>query len=90
MKRKKIPPALVHPVDTNISSSSGVGGSSSSLEDNILNLNQRLEEFFLISTTRREEVTSLIRGLDSRISNSCIFVKNQCDNRLSLSIIDYP
>jgi len=43
--------------------------SSSSLEDRILNLNQRLEEFFLLSTHRHEEVTGLIRGLDSRISN---------------------
>jgi len=42
---------------------------SSSLEDHILNLNQRLEEFFLISITRHEEVTRLLRGLDSRISN---------------------
>ena len=54
--------------ETNIGSSSGIGGSSSSLQDHILNLNQRLQEFFLISTTRHEEVTSLIRGLDSRIS----------------------
>ena len=30
------PIAPIHPVDTNIGSSSGVGGSSSSLEDNIL------------------------------------------------------
>ena len=63
------PTAPIPPVDTNIGSSSGVGGSSSSLEDHILNLNQRLEEFFLLSTHRHEEVTSLIRGLDSRISN---------------------
>jgi len=60
---------LVHPINTNIGSSSGVGGSSSSLEDNILNLNQRLEELFLLSIVRHEEVTDLIRGLDSRISN---------------------
>jgi len=40
------PTAPVYPVNTNIGSSSGVGGSSSSLEDNILNLNQGLEEFF--------------------------------------------
>jgi len=57
------------PINTNIGSSSRVGGSSSSLEDKILNLNQRLEEFFLLSTTRHEEVIGLIRGLDSRISN---------------------
>ena len=63
------PTAPIPPVDTNIGSSSGVGGSSSSLEDHILNLNQRLEEFFLLSTNRHEKVTSLIRGLDSRISN---------------------
>ena len=63
------PTALIPPVDTNIDSSSGVGGSPSSLEDHILNLNQRLEEFFLLSTNRHEKVTSLIRGLDSRISN---------------------
>ncbi|QCD79551.1 hypothetical protein DEO72_LG1g3193 [Vigna unguiculata] len=59
----------IPPVHTNIGSSSGVGGSSSSLEDHILNLNQRLEEFFLLSTSRHEEVIGLIRGLDSRISN---------------------
>jgi len=64
------PPTTPIPlVDTNIGSSSGVGGSSSSLEDHILNLNQRLEEFFLLSTHRHEEVTGLIRGLDCRISN---------------------
>ena len=63
------PTAPITPVDTNIGSSSGVSGSSSSLEDHILNLNQRFEEFFLLSTHRHEEVTSLIRGLDSRISN---------------------
>ncbi|QCD83003.1 hypothetical protein DEO72_LG2g3345 [Vigna unguiculata] len=62
------PTAPIPPIDTNIGSSSGVGGSSSSL-DHILNLNQRLEEFFLLSTHRHEEVTGLIRGLDSRISN---------------------
>jgi len=49
-KEENLPIALVHPVNTNIGSSSGVGGSSSSLEDNILNVNQRLEEFFLLST----------------------------------------
>jgi len=63
------PTAPIPPADTNIGSSSGVGDSSSSLEDHILNLNQRLEEFFLLSTHRHEEVTGLIRGLDSRISN---------------------
>ena len=61
--------APILPVDTNIGLSSGVGGSSSSLEHQILNLNQRLGEFFLLSTHRHEEVTGLIRGLDSRISN---------------------
>jgi len=63
------PTALIPLVDTSIGSSSGVGGSSSSLEDHILNLNQRLEEFFLLFTHRHEEVTGLIRGIDSRISN---------------------
>jgi len=63
------PTAPIPPVDTNIGASSGVGGSSSSLEDHILNLNQRLEEFFLLSTHRHEEVTGIIRRLDSRISN---------------------
>jgi len=63
------PTAPIPPVDTNIGSSSGVGGSSSSLKDHILNLNQRFEEFFLLSTHRHEEVIGLIRGLDSRISN---------------------
>jgi len=63
------PTAPIPPFDTNIRPSSGVGGSPSSLEDHILNLNQRLEEFFLLSTHRHGEVTSLIRGLDSRISN---------------------
>jgi len=61
--------AHIPPVDTNIGSSNGVGGSSSSLEDHILNLNKRLEEFFLLSTHRHEEVTGLIRGLDTKISN---------------------
>jgi len=63
------PTTLIPPVDRNIGSSSEVGGSSSSVEDHILNLNQRLEEFFLIFINQHEEVTSLIRGLDSRISN---------------------
>jgi len=63
------PTAPIPPVDTHIGSFSGVGGSSSSLEDNILNLNQRLEELFLLSTHRHEEITGLIRELDSRISN---------------------
>jgi len=68
-EEKNPPTAPIPPVDTNIGSSSGVGGSSSSLEDHILNLNQRLEEFFLLSTHRYEEVFGLIRGLDFRISN---------------------
>ena len=50
------PTAPIPPVDTHIGSSSGVGGSSSSLEDNILNLNQRLEELFLLPTHRHEEI----------------------------------
>ena len=33
------PTAPIHPIDTNIGLSSGIGGSSSSLEDHILNLN---------------------------------------------------
>jgi len=63
------PTTPIPPVDTHIGSSSGVGGSSSSLEDHILKLNQRLEEFFLLSAHRHEEVTGIIRGLDFRISN---------------------
>jgi len=39
------------------------------LEDNILSMNKRLEELFLLSNSRHEEVFGLIRGIDTRISN---------------------
>ena len=48
------------PPQTNVrSSSNATTGSSISLEDHILGLNQRLEDFFLLSTSRHEEVLSI-------------------------------
>ncbi|QCD95866.1 hypothetical protein DEO72_LG6g563 [Vigna unguiculata] len=62
------PPDPIPPATQNVGSSSGVG-SSFSIEDNIANMNKRLEELFLLSTSRHEEVVGLIRGIDTRISN---------------------
>jgi len=59
----------VPPIDTNIGSSSGVNGSSSSLEESILSMSRRLKEFFLLSSAYHEEVIGLIRGLDCRVLN---------------------
>ncbi|QCE14734.1 hypothetical protein DEO72_LG11g1739 [Vigna unguiculata] len=58
----------IPPATQNVGSSSGVG-SSFSIEDNIANMNKRLEELFLLSNSRHEEVVRLIRGIDTRISN---------------------
>jgi len=55
---------------TNVGSSSNVAiGSSTSLEDYILDLNQRLEDFFLLSISRHEEVLISIGEVNTRISN---------------------
>jgi len=39
------------------------------LEDNITNMNKRLEELFLLSNSRHEEDVGLIREIDTRISH---------------------
>ena len=66
---EELPPTdPIPPATQNVGSSSGVG-SSFSIEDNIANMNKRLEELFLLSTSRHEEVVGLIRGIDTRISN---------------------
>jgi len=52
---EELPPADPIPSTAqNVGSSSGVG-SSFSLEDNILSMNKRLEELFLLSNSRHEE-----------------------------------
>jgi len=66
---EKLPPANPIPsVVPNVGSSSGAG-SSFSLEDNIVNMKKRLEELFLLSNSRHEEVVGLIRGTDTRFSH---------------------
>ncbi|QCD90456.1 hypothetical protein DEO72_LG4g1412 [Vigna unguiculata] len=62
-------PDLVHR-PTNVGSSSNVATrSSTSLEDHILGLNQRLQDFFLLSTSHHEEVLKSIGEVNTRISN---------------------
>jgi len=53
-------PALVHAVHVHVGSSSGVVGSSS-LEENISNMNKRIEELLILSGARHEEVVGLFR-----------------------------
>jgi len=66
---KKLPPTdPILPAAPNVGSSNGVG-SSFSIEDNVANMNKRLEELFLLFNSRHEEVVSLIRGIDTRISH---------------------
>jgi len=66
----EIPPSTPVPtVDTQVGSSNGVGRSSFSLEENILSMNRRLEELFLLSNTCHEEVVGLIKGLNNRVSS---------------------
>ena len=58
------------PPQTNVGSSSNVATwSSTSLEDHILGMNQRLEDFFLLSTSRHEEVLRSIGEVNTRLSN---------------------
>jgi len=65
---EELPPIDPIPPSTqNVGSSSGAG-SSFSIEDNIANMNKRLEELFLLSNSCHEEVVGLIREIDTRIS----------------------
>jgi len=58
------------PPQTNVGSSSNAAtGSSISLENHIPGLNQRLEDFFLLSTSRHEEVLRSIGEVNTRLSN---------------------
>ena len=49
------------------------------MEENILIMNRRLEELFLLSGTRHEAVVGLVRGLDNRVSN----LGNRFDKKLN-------
>ena len=51
------------------SSSNATTWSSTSSEHHILGMNQRLEDFFLLSTSRHEEVLRSIGEVNTRISN---------------------
>ena len=57
---------ILCPVAPIVGSSSGAG-SSFSIEDNIANMNKRLEELFLLSNSRHQEVVGLIKEIDTRI-----------------------
>lgn len=50
-------------------SSSIVAGSSSSMEENIENLNRRIEELLNLQIARHEEACALVNDLDYRLSN---------------------
>ena len=63
-----LPTDLIPSTAPNVGSSSGAE-TSFSLEDNIVNMNKWLEELFLLSNSRYEEVVGLIRGIDTRISH---------------------
>jgi len=64
---EELPPTdPISPAAQNVGSSSGVG-SSFSIEDNIANMNKRLEELFLLSNSRHQEVVGLIKEIDTRI-----------------------
>jgi len=64
------PSTYLVPRQTNDGSSSKVATrSSTSLEDHSLGLNQRLEDFFLLSTSRHEEVLRSIGEVNTRLSN---------------------
>jgi len=66
---EELPPIdPIPPAAQNIVSFSGVG-SSFSIEDSIANMNKRLEELFLLSNSRHEEVVGSIRGINTRISH---------------------
>jgi len=78
-KDEELPPIDPRPpIAQNVGSSSGAG-SSFSIEDNIANMNKRLEELFLLSNFRHEEVVGLIRGIDTRIFH----LKNRFDEELT-------
>jgi len=68
-KDEELSPADPIPLVAPNVGSSGGAGSSFSIEDNIVNMNKKLEELFLLSNSRHEEVVGLIRGTDTRISH---------------------
>jgi len=62
---EELPPTdLIPSVAPNVGSSNGAG-TSFFLEDNIVNMNKRLEELFLLSNSRHEEVVVLIKGINT-------------------------